>query len=87
MRLKSLLTAALDTCHKGTFSRIGSFFDLATTRARAMADDPNMLAAIKRLVEETGITEAQARTLIVMIGITNWSSLVREAKILKSRGW
>ncbi len=46
-----------------------------------------MLAAIKRLVEQTGITEAQARTLIVMIGITNWSSLVREAKILKSRGW
>lgn len=52
-----------------------------------MADDPNMLTAIKRLVEETGVSEAQARTLIVMIGIANWSSLLREAKIPKSRGW
>ncbi len=52
-----------------------------------MADDPSTLAAIKRLVEQTGVSEAQARTLIIMIGIANWSSLLREARIVKSRGW
>jgi hypothetical protein len=36
------------------------------------------------LAEETGITEAQARDLIEMIG-TDHASLLREARILKSR--
>ena len=36
----------------------------------------------RRLVRETGITEAQAFELIMLLGL-NWSSLVREAKALK----
>lgn len=38
----------------------------------------------KRLSEETSITEAEATELIVMLG-TNWSSLVREAHIIRKR--
>ena len=34
-----------------------------------------------RLVTETGITTSQARELIVLMG-TNWSSLIREARLL-----
>jgi hypothetical protein len=34
---------------------------------------------IKRLVEETGITEKHARDLLNLIG-PNWSSLIREAR-------
>ncbi|QND59860.1 hypothetical protein [Mesorhizobium huakuii] len=37
---------------------------------------------IRRLVKETGITEAQARELVLFLGY-NWSSLVREARMLK----
>jgi hypothetical protein len=37
-----------------------------------------------RLAKETGITEAQALDLVVMLG-ANWSSLVREARFLNSR--
>ncbi len=46
-------------------------------------DKPDNLAAgvIKQLVQETGVTEAQAADLVTLIGI-NWSSLVREARIL-----
>ncbi|PWJ87993.1 hypothetical protein C8D77_11382 [Mesorhizobium loti] len=36
----------------------------------------------RRLVDETGITEAQARELISFLGF-NWASLVREARMLK----
>jgi len=39
---------------------------------------------VRRLVEETGITENQARELIVFLGL-NWTSLLREARILKPR--
>ena len=35
----------------------------------------------KRLVEETGIAEAEARDLIRMLG-RSWPSLVREARII-----
>ncbi|WP_371009469.1 hypothetical protein [Mesorhizobium sp. RCC_202] len=37
---------------------------------------------VKRLVQQTGITEAQALELIHFVGL-NWASLVREAKALK----
>ncbi|MDF2389700.1 hypothetical protein JMG10_50325 [Nostoc ellipsosporum NOK] len=39
---------------------------------------------VKRLVEETGISEADALELIRLLGL-NWSSLVREARVLKRR--
>ncbi|WP_167434333.1 hypothetical protein [Mesorhizobium helmanticense] len=39
--------------------------------------------AMRRLVSETGITEAQARELIGFLGPYNWSSLMREARMLK----
>jgi hypothetical protein len=38
----------------------------------------------KRLVQETGITEAEAADLVMLIGV-DWSSLVREARLLKKR--
>jgi hypothetical protein len=40
--------------------------------------------AVRLLVDETGITEGQARDLIGILGL-NWSSLVREARILKPK--
>jgi hypothetical protein len=39
---------------------------------------------IQRLVQETGISEAQASELIAFVGV-DWSSLVREARILKPK--
>ncbi|BCH17098.1 MULTISPECIES: hypothetical protein [unclassified Mesorhizobium] len=39
---------------------------------------------VRRLAEQTGISESDARLLIDLIG-TNWNSLVREARLLKSR--
>jgi hypothetical protein len=36
----------------------------------------------ERLVVETGITESQAQELVAFLG-ANWSSLVREAKLLE----
>jgi hypothetical protein len=51
-----------------------------------MTDEPNSpnsaVSAVARLVAETGITEAQARELILFLGY-NWSSLMREARLLK----
>ena len=38
--------------------------------------------AVRRLVDETGVTNAQAVELIALLGL-NWASLVREARILK----
>jgi len=43
-------------------------------------DDRSIVA--RRLVDETGITETQARELVSFLGL-NWSSLVREARLLK----
>ncbi|MEI9403375.1 hypothetical protein [Mesorhizobium argentiipisi] len=40
---------------------------------------------IRRLVDETGITEEQARNLIALLGY-EWTSLLREAHILVSAG-
>ncbi|WP_171026405.1 hypothetical protein [Mesorhizobium comanense] len=39
---------------------------------------------VKRLVAETGISEADALELIYLLGL-NWSSLVREARVLKGQ--
>ncbi|WP_167434254.1 hypothetical protein [Mesorhizobium helmanticense] len=38
---------------------------------------------VRRLVKETGITEGQAIELVGFLGPHNWSSLVREAHLLK----
>ncbi len=38
---------------------------------------------IKRLAVETGVSEAQARELVRLLGV-DWSSLIREARILRS---
>ncbi|WP_181177518.1 MULTISPECIES: hypothetical protein [unclassified Mesorhizobium] len=50
-----------------------------------MANDngqPTFDDIVKRLMHQTGITEAQALELIRFVGL-NWPSLVREAKALK----
>ena len=53
-----------------------------------MADEedrnPTLADYVKRLVQETGISEAQALELIRLIGL-DWSSLVREAKLLAKK--
>ncbi|ESX85344.1 hypothetical protein NKH64_08065 [Mesorhizobium sp. M0999] len=41
---------------------------------------------VQRLVQEAGITDAQARELIVVLGVYNWASLLREARFLKGAG-
>ena len=38
---------------------------------------------VKRLAAETGISEAQARELVLLLGV-DWASLVREARMLRS---
>jgi len=40
---------------------------------------------VRRLIEDTGITEDQARELIGFIGAQNWPSLVRQAHVLKRK--
>ena len=47
-------------------------------------DNSPLSSMVERLMTETGITEMDALVLIAMIGV-NWSSLVREAQILKKR--
>ena len=39
---------------------------------------------IQRLVKETAVTETEASDLVMLLGV-NWSSLVREARLLKKR--
>ena len=39
---------------------------------------------IQRLAKETGVSEAEAPDLVRLLG-TDWSSLVREARLLKMR--
>ena len=38
--------------------------------------------AVRRLMAQTGITDAQANELVSILGPYNWSSLLREARIL-----
>jgi len=40
---------------------------------------------VRRLVNKTGITEAQARELVAFLGRNNWTSLLREARILNPK--
>jgi hypothetical protein len=49
-----------------------------------MADGDEKNAQARELARETGITEAQARELIDLLG-TNRASLLREARLLKKR--
>ncbi|WP_224547805.1 hypothetical protein [Mesorhizobium sp. CA16] len=46
-----------------------------------MSDENQTTSLVQRLVEQTGITEAQAHELALLIGL-NWNSLMREAKLL-----
>ncbi|CDX31797.1 hypothetical protein MPLA_1530023 [Mesorhizobium sp. ORS 3359] len=46
-------------------------------------NNPPSHDVVKRLMQETGISEAQARDLVRLIGL-DWSSLVREAKLIAS---
>ncbi|WP_095203221.1 hypothetical protein [Mesorhizobium carmichaelinearum] len=45
---------------------------------------PDSGFVVRRLVDKTGITEPQAIEVIALLGL-NWSSLVREAKLLNPR--
>ncbi|MBB6409141.1 hypothetical protein HNQ71_001785 [Mesorhizobium sangaii] len=47
-------------------------------KAPSNPDDP----VVRRLVNETGITQMQARELIALLGALSWASLLREAQIL-----
>ena len=52
-----------------------------------MADEPDKPKVtdgpvIQRLARDTGISEEQARDLVALLGSINWSSLVREARLL-----
>ena len=51
-----------------------------------MADDPKTVDPraefVRKLARETGVSEAQVRDLISMVGY-DFSSIVREARILK----
>lgn len=40
---------------------------------------------VRRLVNKTGITDAQARELVAFLGPNNWTSLLREARILNQK--
>ena len=56
-----------------------------------MADEPDKPNAmnglvIQRLVLETGITHEEARELVALLGL-NWSSLMREAKLLRRKSY
>ncbi|MBZ9810926.1 MULTISPECIES: hypothetical protein [unclassified Mesorhizobium] len=44
---------------------------------------PELEILVRRLAQETAISEADARRLIELIG-SDWNSLVREARFLKS---
>ena len=39
--------------------------------------------AVRRLAADTGITAAQANELVSLLGAQNWTSLLREARLLK----
>lgn len=55
-----------------------------------MAKDPDpptdamRKATIRRLVSEIGLSESEAIDLVRVLG-TDWSSLVREARLLRSK--
>ncbi|GLS30791.1 hypothetical protein GCM10007937_24990 [Mesorhizobium albiziae] len=42
-------------------------------------------SAIAHLVAETGITDEDARELVLLFGANNWPSLLREARMLSRK--
>ena len=54
------------------------------TTERDKRDGHGRAGLIQRLVHATGVTEAEAAGLITVLGV-GWSSLVREARLLKMR--
>ncbi|TPJ31838.1 hypothetical protein FJ425_01055 [Mesorhizobium sp. B2-7-2] len=48
-----------------------------------MSDKNQTIPIVQKLVQETGIAEAQAYELALLIGM-NWNSLVREAKLIRA---
>jgi hypothetical protein len=57
-------------------------------RCTAMTEKQNpsvFEGLVKRLMAETGISEGQARELVLMLG-AEWSSLIREARMLRRLG-
>lgn len=49
-----------------------------------MPQKPDDGFAVRRLIDETGITKVQATELIAILGL-NWGSLLREARVLKPK--
>jgi hypothetical protein len=53
-----------------------------------MPEQPNsqdrLMSLAQRLAKETGITEPEAADLVIVLG-TIWSSLVREARVIRRR--
>lgn len=73
--------------YRGHLTPVGLTY-VSLQRPSLMSDDVARIAQeslMRRLVQATGISEAQARELVELLG-TEWSSLVREAKLLKSSG-
>ncbi|RWB77133.1 MAG: hypothetical protein EOQ50_09465 [Mesorhizobium sp.] len=65
---------------------VSEFDERGFLNGAAMAkrdNNPPSHDVVQRLVRETGISEAQARELVRLIGL-DWSSLVREAKLIAS---
>ncbi len=58
------------------------FQPLRATDVHLVTEPGNLSPVIERLVTETGISLEQARELVSMLG-ANWSSLVREARLLR----
>ncbi|PBB16524.1 hypothetical protein CK219_28535 [Mesorhizobium sp. WSM4313] len=56
---------------------------LGERESRPMSDGNQTIPVVQRLVQETGIAEAQAHELALLIGL-NWNSLMREAKLLQA---
>jgi hypothetical protein len=59
-----------------------------TVIGKPMVEEGERLAAmrqvVERLVRETGITDSQAIELVGFLGCANWSSLVREARLIRA---
>lgn len=58
--------------------------EILVTQQPDKTNDLSRAPTIQRLVQETGITEAEASGLLTVLG-SDWSSLVREARLLKQK--
>jgi hypothetical protein len=70
----------VNSCDTDTIERIT--FTMSDGNRPHSMDGPVVL----RLVKETGVTLEQARELVSLLGHGNWSSLVREARLLIRSG-